>query len=486
MVKLAAIFLLLAAINFAGIQYLQLSERRPYQVSSDGVELRALPSPQTRFARECAEKETPVVLRNSVVEMWKARTRWKPSYLESKLRMVTGIYENENRWFGPYYDTRKPLMNISVRVNPYRTNIKMSGKQFFRKLREPEEGSHLYFTGGIEQLGAWAEREVQPLQELLLLNPSKSSINVWIGQPHVIAHCHYDGYHNFYAQLHGTKRFTMFRPTNWPGLYPYPFLHPSHAQAQVNLSDPEDVRHFPLVAKAEAVEVVLEPGDLLYIPPLWFHHVESMNLSISVNVWTDSTQTEIMETVFALPLPTESVEWTDRRARAVATAVLIYSMLESVCQKQTCVSVYTDSFLEQPAPEVTDKQLYFVHRLWSTRYGRLMEKGELPIDYTGGVGGRETVILCENEREEGRLLAQEAVAELTVAQLEEFSETVGRLVGELSRDTWELWVGNYVEYIAASAVDVEYVGVFLREFASCVDFMRTKLLQRLCNAPGLH
>lgn len=468
--KLVVLFLLLVALNFAGIQYLQLfSSRSPYPVSRNGVEVVVLPSPLTKFAQKVAEKGEPVVLRNSVVELWKARKRWKPSYLASKLQTLAGIYENDNRWFGPYYDTRKPLTNISVRVNLYRTDIKMTGKQFFRKLQEPVEGSHLYFTGGIEQLGDWAEGEVQPLQELLVLNPRRSSVNAWMGQPNVVAHCHYDGYHNFYAQLFGTKKFTLFRPTNWPGLYPYPFLHPSHAQAQVNLSDPANVAGFPLVTRTEALEVVLEPGDLLYMPPLWFHHVESMELSISVNVWTDSIQTEIMETAFSLPLPTKTVKWSDRRAEATATALLIYSVLESVCQQQTCTSVYTDDFLrEQPTRRIADKGLYFVHRLWTTRYRQLMEKGELPNTYTNDEG-QEVEIMCEDTGK--RVLVQEVLGVLDLAQVEVFAESVGRLMERLPGDTWELWVGNYVEYISTSAVDVKYVGVFLRELASCMEFV---------------
>eukprot|EP00118_Oscarella_pearsei_P018435 m.188969 g.188969 ORF g.188969 m.188969 type:complete len:135 (+) comp39398_c0_seq11:781-1185(+) len=94
-----------------------------------------------------------------------------------------------------------------------------------------------------------------PIDELLVLNPKMASVNVWMGQPGVIAHCHYDGYHNFYTQLFGRKRFTLFRPLQWRHLYPYPYLHPSHAQCQVNLSDP-NMEQFPAVENAESVEVI--------------------------------------------------------------------------------------------------------------------------------------------------------------------------------------------------------------------------------------
>ena len=67
--------------------------------------------------------------------------------------------------------------------------------------------------------------------------PERSSINLWVGQRDVVAHCHYDGYHNFFVQIKGRKRFTLVPPSSWHVLRVYPFLHPSHAQCQYNLSE---------------------------------------------------------------------------------------------------------------------------------------------------------------------------------------------------------------------------------------------------------
>ena len=474
-VQLALMFGLLLVVNYYGMIWFQQWHREStpeggssvvYQVSGDVI-VRELTSPNARFAEECSDGGVPVLLRNSVVEKWRARKKWTPKYIQSQTNHISGVYQNDNRWFGPYYDSRKPLAYLAERSNDYSTDVSMSSKTFFRKLKHPSEGEFLYFTGDIDQLGEWAMNDIQPLSELLILNPKQSSVNAWMGQPHVIAHCHYDGYHNFYAQLYGTKTFTLFQPTNWPGLYPYPFLHPSHAQAQVNLSDLHDLDSFPLAGNVRALEVVLQPGDLLYMPPLWFHFVESMELSISVNVWTDSEQTALMEEVFSIAVPTESVEWSSRQQKTIATSVLIHTLLSEVCRRRTCRRVKNDSFLDNKKLKPLEGDFYFVYQLWTTRYRTLMEKGQLP----NGVHGTtdEQGVLCESMNKEDSKVELKAVTTILEGSgLHTFVQQVAADIEQLPEDTWELWTGNYVEYIATTAVEVQLVGAFLRHYGSCI------------------
>ena len=474
-IQTAALLVCLVLVNYAILarwRFFSTESSTFYRVAGE-VKVLTLSSPHEKFAKECQEGAVPVVLRNSVTELWKAKN-WSPNYLGEKLERISGIYENDNRWFGPYFDTSKPLANISTRTNPYRTNLELHSEDFMSTIQNTTEGQFLYFTGDIDRLGEWAFDEIQPTRELLMLNPRRSSINVWIGQPHVIAHCHYDGYHNFYAQLYGTKKFTLFRPTNWPGLYPYPFLHPSHAQAQVNVSDASDARGFPLVSKVEAVEVVLQPGDLLYMPPLWFHHVESMSVSISVNVWTDSKQTGLMEKVYSLALPTDSHVWPSPHTKAIATSLLLFSVMEGVCHARKCLIAAEDRFSVLPPDSSIekDKRLYFVHRLWNARYRSLMERRQLPDSFSASSESGKHGILCEaTDVVEAELLLQEVLSMLAKTDFKEYVGRVSRLIKDLPSDTWELWVGNYVEFVVAQAVPVQYVGLFLRHFESCVQLV---------------
>ncbi len=462
-VQLFLISLLVVVLSYYLLRSTTPQQEQPTFNHTTPVPVKILTTPSSKFAQSCAEAGVPVIFKNSISTQWKAM-QWTPDYLEKKINIITGVYENTNRWFGPYFDKQKPLLSYAERVNKYKTNLKLSSKEFFKRIQTYNSEKYLYFTGDIDQLGDWAIDEIQPFEELLTLNPSHSSINAWIGQPHVIAHCHYDGYHNFYAQLYGKKRFLLLRPTNWPGLYPYPFLHPSHAQAQVNASNESDRRHFQLVNQVEAYEAILEPGDLLYVPPLWFHEVESLKVSISVNVWTDSSQTQTAERLFQLPLPIHSKQWTSERAKVIATSFLLFQTLQNICTHRLCARSVTDKFKDgfqdEGNPLSDTRAVYFVHRLWSTRYRTLMDREKLPNTLPGN-------ILCEvssigEEVDEAKMAAHSS-------EFGDYAKIVGELVQELPGDTWELWVGNYVEFVVANAVpEVELVGVFLKQFSTCL------------------
>ncbi|KAI8059288.1 hypothetical protein BC940DRAFT_282041 [Gongronella butleri] len=106
--------------------------------------------------------------------------------------------------------------------------------------------------------------------------------NAWFGPAGTVSPLHHDPYHNLLAQVVGRKYVRLYNPSQTHALYPFTGMMAN--ASQVDVEEPE-LDEFPLFASAEYVECVLEPGDVLYIPPKWWHYVRSLSTSFSVSFW---------------------------------------------------------------------------------------------------------------------------------------------------------------------------------------------------------
>ena len=113
-------------------------------------------------------------------------------------------------------------------------------------------------------------------------------VSLWLGNRTRIA-AHYDLPDNLAIVAAGRRHFTVFPPEQIHNLYMGP-LDPTPAGQPVSLVDfhHPDLQRFPRFAEAwEAGEqAVLEPGDALFIPSMWFHHIESLDaVNLLINAW---------------------------------------------------------------------------------------------------------------------------------------------------------------------------------------------------------
>lgn len=111
---------------------------------------------------------------------------------------------------------------------------------------------------------------------------------IWIGN-RTIASCHYDAPNNLACCAVGRRRFTVFPPEQIHNLYPGP-LEPTpggQAVSIVDLTDPDFARYPRFEqALAAAQTAVLEPGDAIFVPSMWWHHVEGLSaFNTLVNYW---------------------------------------------------------------------------------------------------------------------------------------------------------------------------------------------------------
>jgi hypothetical protein len=118
--------------------------------------------------------------------------------------------------------------------------------------------------------------------------PAAIAPRIWISNA-TRAQTHNDNEHNIACVVAGRRRFTLFPPEQLPNLYMGPMDHTPSGRAisLASLEEP-DFERFPKFAEAlqHAQVAELEPGDALYVPKYWWHHVQSLTpFNVLVNYW---------------------------------------------------------------------------------------------------------------------------------------------------------------------------------------------------------
>src|SRR4051794_37934272 len=116
--------------------------------------------------------------------------------------------------------------------------------------------------------------------------------SIWIGTRTRVA-AHNDFPNNLACCAVGRRRFTLFPPDQFANLYVGPIDHTPAGRpvSMVDLRDP-DCDAFPRFREALATAQVaeLEPGDAIFIPSMWWHHVEALEpFNVLVNYWWRDT-----------------------------------------------------------------------------------------------------------------------------------------------------------------------------------------------------
>jgi hypothetical protein len=113
-------------------------------------------------------------------------------------------------------------------------------------------------------------------------------IGFWLSAAGVRTLLHYDppGNHNLNAQVRGSKRVTLVAPQHVREVYPFRYaLGEFGNYSRVDVARP-DLDRFLRFGDAERFEDVIEEGEVLFVPPLWYHAFEHLGeTNVNVNFW---------------------------------------------------------------------------------------------------------------------------------------------------------------------------------------------------------
>lgn len=95
----------------------------------------------------------------------------------------------------------------------------------------------------------------------------------------VALHYDIDMSHVFLNQIHGRKRVLLFAPDQSRNLYHHPFTVASY----VDLNRP-DYTKYPALARVSGYEVMLQPGETLFMPSGYWHYIEYTDGGYSISL----------------------------------------------------------------------------------------------------------------------------------------------------------------------------------------------------------
>ena len=160
--------------------------------------------------------------------------------------------------------------------------VEMRLDEYLRKIEKKNNGEYYLQQAPLEKIFPAIFQELG-LNSIIELD-SPYQPNVWIGPKGTVVHLHFDWSNNFYLQIEGRKRFILYPPHHTKYLYPYTKKTKIPHVSQVDIHTP-DLKSFPKFINAKSITFELNRGDVLYIPPFWWHQVYGESKSISISIW---------------------------------------------------------------------------------------------------------------------------------------------------------------------------------------------------------
>lgn len=111
---------------------------------------------------------------------------------------------------------------------------------------------------------------------------------IWIGPKGTLTPLHRDDSDNLFAQVWGQKSFILAAPHHREALGTWSTSEQGGLEGCAFNPNSPDYETYPQAQAVQLYRIVLEAGDLLFLPDGWFHEVASVTTSLSVNFWVDS------------------------------------------------------------------------------------------------------------------------------------------------------------------------------------------------------
>jgi hypothetical protein len=208
----------------------------------------------------------PVVL-TDVAADWPAMRRWSPEDLKERFGHLEVEIQAE-RSGEQLYEVNKSKHRKRVNLGEFVDRVRSAGvsnDEYLTAnnelLRRPE------FAGLLADIGSLPE----------ICDPSRLAerSSFWFGPAGTVTPLHHDTLMLFHTQVVGRKRWRFVSPLENHRLYNhFDVYSPVHL-------DSVDLHRHPEFAGVKVLDVVVEPGETVFLPLAWWHQVSALDVSLS-------------------------------------------------------------------------------------------------------------------------------------------------------------------------------------------------------------
>lgn len=214
----------------------------------------------------------PIILEN--LDIGECTSKWTSEYLQEHIGQDREIIVHEAKTDNMDFKA-KNFSYTSKKFGDFLNNIN-SGERLYLRSLSSENPVELPTNFATDFPSIASDFRLPP--ELVFITENSHSSPLRISGP-VNMWLHYDVMANVLCQIRGSKRMLLFPPTDASQLE----FEPGSSSSSINAF--ERLKG-GTIGNTHPHEALLQPGDVLFLPPLWLHAVSPIStVSISVNVF---------------------------------------------------------------------------------------------------------------------------------------------------------------------------------------------------------
>jgi hypothetical protein len=249
-----------------GHRYLQLRRHLNEQRTQPAAIRETAQLSAAEFFEDYYYENRPVVMRGYAND-WPARQKWTPDFIKAHYGDVT-VDITDNRLSNPNYDMEHIKHTRTCTLG-----------EFVDRVKSNQSGNDAYMVANNRAIEtpdfAPILSDVHYDPEMFNADLWKGCSAFWLGPAGTITPTHHDTCNILFVQLYGRKSFKLFSPLESDMLVGARSMY-----ADIDPEQPDYLAH-PNLSSITERTATLEPGDAIFLPVGWWHHVRSLDISIS-------------------------------------------------------------------------------------------------------------------------------------------------------------------------------------------------------------